>query len=333
MELGKQNMAENTKTTASKPTQKTKNTGSTATPRILKKQKYSSFKLHKKIKPTQPKIGTAITYFKKSVSHIKQNWKIFGGITLVYIVLTVLLVRGFGSTTDITDLKEIFSELYSGEFGAIITAGSIFGFIVTSSNATTSSEASVYQSLVLLLVSLASIWALRQTMSHTSIRVRDAFYKGMYPLVPFLGVLFVIGLQLIPIALAGWLYGIVIAGGVATTGLEIGISIILLFLLALLSLYMITSSIFALFIVALPDMTPIKALRSARQLVLHRRWVVLRKLLVLPLFLLIIAALIMLPILIWAAAIAEWVYLFISLFGWVLCVTYLYCIYRDLLND
>jgi hypothetical protein len=327
-------MAQKPKTTTQKTASKpSKNTASAGSPRMLKKQKYSSFKLHKKIKPTQPKIGSAFSYLKKSISHIKRHWKIFGGITLVYIVLTIILVRGFGSNTDITDLKDVFSELYQGKLGGLLTAGSIFGFIVTSSSTAVSSEASVYQSLVLLLVSLASIWALRQTMSGEKIRIRDAFYKGMYPLVPFICVLIVIGIQLIPLMLSGWLYSIVIAGGIATTILEKSLIIILLLLLATLSLYIITSSVFALFIVALPDMTPFKALRSARQLVLHRRWMVLRKMISLPIFLLILAAVIMIPVLILLAGIAEWVYLFISLFGWVLCVTYLYNIYRDLLHE
>lgn len=326
-------MAKKTNTPKPKAATAAKKTTVNTNPRMLKKQKYSSFKLHKKIKPTQPKIGSAWSYFKNSIKHIRQHWKVFGGITLVYIILTILLVRGFGSNTDVTDLKDVFSEFYQGKLGAVLTAGSIFGFIVTSSNTTTSNEASVYQSLVLLLVSLASIWSLRQTMAGVKIRVRDAFYRGMYPLIPFICVLFVIGLQLIPLALAGWLYSILIAGGVATTIIEKSLCIILLICMALLSLYMITSSLFALFIVALPDMTPIKALRSARQLVLHRRWIVLRKVIVLPIFLLTVAACIMLPILLWLPDIAEWFYVFISLFGWIICVTYLYSIYRDLLNE
>ena len=330
----KTKMVKKSKTTTPKVVpKKLESSRLTDTPRILKKQKYNSFRLHKKIKPTQPKIGSAFSYFKKSLVHIQRHWKIFGGITLVYVVLTIILVRGFGSGTDVTDLKDVFSELYEGRLGGLLTAGSIFGFIVTSSGSTNSSEAGVYQSIVLLLVTLATIWSLRQTLSGSKIRVRDAFYKGMYPLIPFIGVLFIIGLQLIPLAIAGWLYGIIIAGGVATTVLEKSLCIIMLFLLALLSLYMIVSSIFALFIVALPDMTPIRALRSARQLVLHRRWIVLRKVIVLPIFLLLAAAGIMLPVLLWATDIAEWIYLFISLFGWILCICYMYTIYRDLLYE
>jgi hypothetical protein len=327
-------MAQKTKSTTQKTASKPiENIASAGSPRMLKKQKYSSFKLHKKIKPTQPKLHSSLFYFKASLRHIKQHKKIFGGITLVYIVLTIVLVRGFGTSSDITDLKSIFSQLYSGQFGGLLTAGSLFGLIVTSSNSTNSSEGGVYQVVVLLLVSLATIWALRQTMSGTKIRIRDAFYKGMYPLIPMIAVLLSIGLQLIPIIIAGWMYGVLIASGLATSIIEKTLSIIFIIFLSILSLYMITSSLFALYIVALPDMTPMKALRSARQLVLHRRWIVLRKIVVLPILLLIVAAVIMFPIIVFAAVIAEWVYLFLSLFGWILCVSYIYIIYRDLLNE
>ena len=71
-----------------------------------------------------------------------------------------------------------------------------------------------------------------------------------------------------------------------------------LFFLALLSLYMICSSLFALYIVTLPNVTPMKALRSARQLVLHRRFLVLRKILFMPLALLVLGAIIMIPLII-----------------------------------
>ncbi len=51
------------------------------------------------------------------------------------------------------------------------------------------------------------------------------------------------------------------------------------FLLAMLTLIYVKSSLFALYIVTLPDMTPMKALRSARELARYRRWTVLRKIL------------------------------------------------------
>ncbi|HVI60648.1 MAG TPA: hypothetical protein VM535_00655, partial [Candidatus Saccharimonadales bacterium] len=104
-------------------------------------------------------------------------------------------------------------------------------------------------------------------------------------------------------------------------------------LLTLFSLYMISSSLFALYIVTLPDMTPRKALRSARELVRDRRWTVLRKILCLPVILFLGAALVMVPIIIWLTPLAQWVFFLLTMFALVAVNTYMYSLYRELLND
>ena len=152
----------------------------------------------------------------------------------------------------------------------------------------------------------------------------------MYPLIPFVLVLMVIGLQLVPLLVGSALYSAVINNGIAVMAIEKIIWAIGCFLLALLSLYMICSSIFALYIVTLPDMTPFKALRSARQLVLHRRWTVLRKVLFLPVALLIIAALIMVPLVILLTPLAQWIFFALTMFGIAIVHSYMYNLYREL---
>ena len=106
---------------------------------------------------------------------------------------------------------------------------------------------------------------------------------------------------------------------------------ILLFLFVLLSLYMITSSIFALYIVTLPDMTPMQALRSARNLVRFRRWTVMRKVLFLPLSLVVIGGLLLIPIIIFLTPIAEWVYFGLTMMSLAFIHSYIYTLYRELL--
>jgi hypothetical protein len=187
--------------------------------------------------------------------------------------------------------------------------------------------------MLLVIISLATIWGLRQVSAGNKPRIRDAFYKGLYPIVPLILVLLVIGLQLIPMAVAGWLYSAVIVGGVAGTLIEKILWILLVILAILLSLYMISSSLFALYIVTLPDMEPMQALRSARQLAVHRRWTILRKIVFLPFILFVIAALIMLPTIILLPFIAEWIFLVLSLFGWIVTLCYIYNLYKELLNE
>src|SRR5690606_28518012 len=118
------------------------------------------------------------------------------------------------------------------------------------------------QMLLLLIASLAIIWALRKTHGDVKVRARDAFYQGMYPLIPFILVLLVIGLQLLPLLLGSSLYSLVTTNGIAVHAIEQTAWLLLFGGLSLLSLYMLSSSLFALYIVTLPNMTPMKALRS-----------------------------------------------------------------------
>ena len=94
---------------------------------------------------------------------------------------------------------------------------------------------------------------------------------------------------------------------------------------------MITASIFAMYIVTLPDMTPIKALKSARGLVQYRRWEVMRKLLFLPIITVIIGVILLVPIVMFLTPVAEPVFLVFSSSLIVLAHAYVYGLYKELL--
>jgi hypothetical protein len=155
----------------------------------------------------------------------------------------------------------------------------------------------------------------------------------MYSLIPFIIVLIIIGLELIPLLIGGSLYSAVMTNGIAVGGLEKILWALVFLILALVSLYLITSTIFALYIVTLPDMTPMKALRSARQLVRHRRWLVMRKVLFLPVIIIFIALIIMVPVILLITPAASWIFLIFSLACLVFIHSYLYALYRELLNE
>jgi hypothetical protein len=96
---------------------------------------------------------------------------------------------------------------------------------------------------------------------------------------------------------------------------------------------MVTSSVFALYIVTLPNVTPMAALRSARDLVLHRRWLIMRKVLFLPVALLVIAAIIMVPVIILSPAVAEWLFFGLSMLALAVVHSYMYGLYRELIKN
>jgi hypothetical protein len=297
--------------------------------RRLKAPQYKSFRLHKRIKHPE-KLPGSFALLRQSMGLLRRHWRVFGGILLVYGLLNLLLVRGFGGSLDLQQLKISLQEI-GDDAGQLATGFTLFGLLLGSGGESGEPDAGIYQSTLLVLVSLALVWTLRQVMAGKKTGVREAFYRGMYPLVPFILVLLVIGLQLLPLAIGGGLYSMVVTSGIAVTVAEKALWALIFFLLALLSLYMVSSSIFGLYIVTLPDMTPMKALRSARQLVLHRRWAVMRKLFILPLALLILSALIIIPLILFVTFAAEAVFFAFSIVALALAHSYIYLLYRELL--
>lgn len=301
-------------------------------PRKVKKPSYKSFRLSKKIRYDAPPLPKARKLFSATVRHLLRHKRLYVGLALVHFVLMLLLVKGlsFGFDSQLSEIKDALEEVFVDE-SAWLTSAALFGTLLGSAGTATGEAASTYQAMLLVLTSLAVIWALRQSHAGEKVRAKDAFYKGMYPLVQFILVLLVLLLQLLPLAIGNLLYSIVLQNGLAVTGVEQAVWAILFGLLALLSLYMITSSIFALYIVTLPDVKPLQALRSARALVRHRRLMVGRKIAFLPFVLLLIAAAVMLPIILWVTAVAEFVFFVLTVLAVLVTHAYMYELYRKLL--
>ena len=316
------------KTAAAKPSP----TASAAKPRRVKLGKYQTLKLQKRIKhPVRLPNFWQIT--KKASRTLWQHKEVFIGITLIYGLLNLVLAQGFSGGTDVSSLKDAFSQLFTGHFGFLVSGLSIFVIMLSSAGNSTVQATSAYQTMLAIVSSLAMIWALRQVFSGSRLRVRDAFYRGMYPLIPFILVLLVIGLQLIPLIIGSTLYSTVINNGIAVYAIEKILWGVLFALLGLLTIYMLSSSLFALYIVTLPDMTPMKALRSARELVRHRRWTVLRKILCLPVILLVAALIIMLPVILLIPPVARWTFFILTMSALLAIHAYMYTLYRELLNE
>ena len=257
---------------------------------------------------------------------------VFSAILLIYAVVYFILVEGLSIPSSASSLSSQFNLLFHGRFSDLASSLKVFSTLI-SNNATASSPgASAYQVFLVVIVSLAIIWSLRQIYNNLNFRARDSYYKGMYALIPFILILLLIAVELLPLVLATTLYNIVINGSVANGLLVDIIWIIPLAAMALLSLYLVSSSIFAVYIVTLPDMTPVKALKSANQLVKKRRLLVMRKVLYLPLAMLVVAAVILLPFILVFPAAAEPIFIILVLISIVFSHTYLYNLYRELIK-
>lgn len=296
--------------------------------KLFKRRKLATKAERQDAKSGYAKLPAAYKLLGRACKLLVQHWKLFGGVLLVYAVLNLLLV-GVASAGSLEQSKSTLQQAAHGGLNNVLVGFTLFTSLIGSNSG--NANAGAYQTMLLLLVSVAFIWTLRQTYADQVVRIRDAFYSGMYPIVPFILVLLVIGLQLVPFAIGGVLYGALMGGITVGVFEQIIIALAIFLALAAWSLYMLCASILALYIVTLPDMTPMKALKSARQLVRFRRWIVLRKLLFLPLALLVVAAVIVIPFALFVTPLATLLFFGLSVLAIGVLHSYLYALYRELL--
>lgn len=299
--------------------------------RVVAKPKYSSFTLQKRITQTGPALPTAYALFKQALGVLKRNWKVFLGITLWYGLVNVILVQSLSSGVNVDQARNSFEGMLGGSLGHIAAGAASFVYLLGASGNSAGSVAGSYQLIWIIITSLAFIWTLRQAYNGTTVRIRDGFYRGMYPLIPFVFILIIITVQLSPMIIGGSLFSSSASTGLTSSFVDTFVWSAIFLFLTTFSLYLISASLFAVYIVSLPDMTPLAALRSAKQLVANRRWTVMRKILFLPFALLILGALVIVPFILLLPAVASWL-LFLLL---MICIpvmhSYLYALYRALL--
>lgn len=257
---------------------------------------------------------------------LRRHWKILGGITLVYLILNIVLASGLSNI--VNNFSSVKDNLGAGHnfLDALHGFGSLLG-----GGANGPQSSSVLQSLLIILESLVVIWALRQLLAGKKFSVKDAYYNSMTPLVPFLLVVFVIIIQLLPITLGAGAVALITAA-LASSGAATSIMVLMLIPLLGWSIYMLTSSIFALYIVTLPDMQPRQALRSAKKLVAFRRLVIIRRILFLPIFVLLIMSAFVLPMILFVHFLVVPVFYLFSILIILFVHAYLYSLYRGLLD-
>ena len=268
----------------------------------------------------------------QSLRHMYRNKKLFGGILLIYGLLYVLFVKGISANFQLGDLRENLNETFGGKMGGLGTGVALYGLLLGSAGSSGSDTGGAYQTVLVIVISLALIWALRVTYGKESEpRIRDSFYKGMYPLVPFIIVSLVIIVQLLPALITTSLFSIIQNNGLAVGALQNSLVVALFAVGLFWSLYMLSSSLFALYIVTLPDTAPFAALKSARNLIRYRRMILIRKVFFLPFILLLFSAVILIPLIILIPVAAEVLFMLFSVVLLGVVHSYLYTLYRRLL--
>lgn len=278
-----------------------------------------------------------------------KNKRIFAWLAVVYSILTIMFV-GMASQDAYTELNNTLQttggDIFATSWGRVSQAGLLLlGGIAGNFTVTPSAVQQVYAVILVLLVWLTSVWLLRAILAGNKPRMRDGLYNAGAPLIPTFFVSLLLVVQMLPGAIALIAYSAATASGLLSTGVEAMIFWAAAGLLMLLSLYLITSTLFALIIVTLPGMYPMKAIRTAGDLVIGRRLRILYRLLWLVGTVVVAWILVMIPIIL----LSSWIISVIPAIGWLPVVplalllmstltivwvaSYVYLFYRKVVDD
>jgi hypothetical protein len=305
----------------------------------IKTKRLAATKLQVQTKPEpieRPPLPSAWKIGRQAIWVLWRYRVFFLLLAAMYLLLDLLLVRSVAAF-DVATLKDSLSSSFKHGAGLAVGGLSVFSSLFSAAASGASADATgAYHFFLVILMSLVVIWSLRQVFSSNEflqLRIKAAFYQSTTPFVPFLLIILLIALQFIPLLIALQVYSFVVGGGVATTTGEQLIFLTVVLAAVALTLFWLARSIIALYIVTLPGIQPMQALKSAKELVHGRRLSIIRKLVFLPFALFVLAALVMVPcILIWAP-LAQWLFFALTGIGFILIHTYMYTLYRELLNE
>jgi hypothetical protein len=152
-------------------------------------------------------------------------------------------------------------------------------------------------------------------------------------------------LQLIPLGIALIGYSAANTSGLLAGGVEAMLFWFAAGLLAIMSLYWVTSTFFAVIIVTLPGMYPLKALRTAGDMLVGRRIRVLLRILWMFLMIIVAAIILFIPIILldtwlvslWpavnSAPVVPIVLLAFTVVAFIWGASYIYLLYRRIIDD
>ena len=278
----------------------------------------------------------------------KKHWRTFVCLILLFAVLSMLLTSVLSQDT-YQQIKDMVDEAnQDGILGSVLPVTTVF-FSVLSGQMNGGGVATGSQQIIAVLIGLyawlTTIWLLRAMLAGKKPKMRDGLYSGGGSVIA-LGVLMVILLvQLIPAALAVIVYGSANSSGLLDQTVALMLAAGTAILVAVLSLYWITSTIMATVIVTLPGMYPMKALRLAGDIVVGRRIRILLRLMWMILVLLIVWAVILIPIIILEGALSSAIPIFANIptvpivallltaFSVVFSAAYVYMFYRKVVED
>ena len=277
-----------------------------------------------------------------------KNWKLFLPFLIIVVILNAVLI-GIMDQDDYSQYQEVLDEtsaqIAGGDIGNVAKSGLLLISTVTTGGLSgdSSEAAMVFGVLIFLLIWLVTIFLLRHLLAEHKIKLRDGLYNAMTPMISTFIVFFVAVLQCIPIFALVIAYSAAVQTEFLATPFYALVFFIFAALMIVLSGYLLSSSLIALVAVSAPGLYPMKALRTASELMIGRRIKFILRLVALLIMLVIVWVIVMLPLILfdlwmktfeWAAEIpfVPICLTTMACFTLIYVTAYLYMYYRWMLN-
>ena len=151
-------------------------------------------------------VPSSLSYVMHTLRLILQNWRLFLPLLVFAVIFNVVLV-GIMSEETYVKFQDVLAEnnakIASGEIGNFAKAGLILISTVTTGGLSSgmSEVEIVFAVISFLLLWLITVYIARHRLAGHRIRLRDALYNSLTPLISTFVVLAVAFLQTIPIAI------------------------------------------------------------------------------------------------------------------------------------
>ncbi len=172
---------------------------------MTKKQK------DKKTKSPKQSVISLPALAKATWLDISTFWRTLGGILVVYAIINFLFVASFSLLPSSESLQSDIIAYFGDSAGRVVDSFALVGISLVNISAPSNT---LLQFVLILIVSMAFIWALRKLRGLQKIRIRQAYYEGPANIIPLLLVVVLLLLTLVPASIASTilLYALPIVG-------------------------------------------------------------------------------------------------------------------------
>lgn len=203
-------------------------------------------------------------------------WKIFLPLLLIFVGLYIFLIGAMSENTlaDVrANVEQTNKDVADGKIGTVGKAGLTLLGIISTGGLTTMNDAQIVIAVLLFtIIWLVTIYLARHLLAgHQEIKMRDGFYSALSPLVSTLVVGLIIFLEAVPIMLTIIVFQVALTTEFLSTPFYALLFFMFAALMITLSLYLLSSSFFAIIVVSAPGLYPLTAVRMAKNLIMGRR--------------------------------------------------------------